>query len=278
MAPGMLKLSRPLMLAGHIILLVTALSVIAPLMLVLGTSFKPANEIYGGLPWPREFTLQNYYDVFDKLPFGRYLWNSFATTTLRVGGQLLIALLAAYAFARYSFPGRGLLFALVLGAMMIPPQLTFLPIYLLINKLGWFDTWAGLIVPNLAMPLAVFLLRQHLLAFPKELYDAAAMDGANELRILWSVVLPNIKPVMAALTVVLFVDCWNEYFWPLVITETDHAMTVQIGIRRFLDAERGDDLGPLMAAVTLISLPALAVFFACQRQIIQTFVSVGIKG
>jgi multiple sugar transport system permease protein/sn-glycerol 3-phosphate transport system permease protein len=90
--------------------------------------------------------------------------------------------------------------------------------------------------------------------------------------------LPNIRPVFAALTVVLFVDCWNEYFWPLVITETDRSMTVQIGVRRFLDAERGDDLGPLMAAVTLISLPSLAVFFACQRQIIQTFVSVGIKG
>lgn len=274
----MLRFSWPLTLLGQLALFVTALSILAPLILVLGTSFKPANEIYAGPPWPREFILQNYLDVFEKLPFGRYLWNSVATTGLRVAGQLAIALLAAYAFARYAFPGRGLLFALVLGAMMIPQQLTFLPVYLMINGLGWFDTWTGLIVPNLAMPLAVFLLRQHLLAFPKELYDAAATDGASELRILWSVVLPNIKPVMAALTVVLFVDCWNEYFWPLVITETDRSMTVQIGIRRFLDAERGDDLGPLMAAVTLISLPALAVFFACQRRIIQTFVSVGIKG
>jgi multiple sugar transport system permease protein/sn-glycerol 3-phosphate transport system permease protein len=274
----MLTFTRPLTVIGQIALIVTALSVLTPLLLVLGTSFKPPNEIYGGAPWPRNFTLQNYYDVFDKLPFGRYLWNSVATTFLRVGGQLTIALLAAYAFARFDFPGRGLLFGLVLGAMMIPPQLTFLPIYLMINGLGWFDTWAGLIVPNLAMPLALFLFRQHLLAFPRELYDAAAMDGASELRILLHVVLPNIRPVFAALTVVLFVDCWNEYFWPLVITETDRSMTVQIGVRRFLDAERGDDLGPLMAAVTLISLPSLAVFFACQRQIIQTFVSVGIKG
>lgn len=274
----MITLSRPWSIAGQVALAAVALSIIVPLILVVGTSFKPANEIHAGALWPRQFTLQNYVEVFEKLPFGRYLWNSAATTVLRVGGQLAIALFAAYAFARYRFPGRGLLFALVLAAMMIPHQLTFLPVYLMIHDLGWFDTWAGLIVPNLAMPLAVFLLRQHLLAFPRELYDAAAMDGAGELRILWSVVLPNIRPVMAALTVVLFVDCWNEYFWPLVVTETENAMTVQIGVRRFLDAERGDDLGPLMAAVTLVSLPALAVFFVLQRQIIQTFVSVGIKG
>ncbi|CAH1658035.1 MULTISPECIES: carbohydrate ABC transporter permease [unclassified Chelatococcus] len=274
----MMKLSRPWAATGQIILFITGLSIAIPLLLVLGTSFKPANEIYAGYPWPLNPTFENYREVFDKLPFGAYLLNSAATTALRVTGQLIIALLAAYAFARYRFRGRAFVFALVLGAMMIPHQLTFLPVYLLVNKLGWFDSWAALIVPNLAMPLAVFLLRQHLLSFPRELYDAASMDGAGELRTLWSIVLPNIKPVMAALTIVLFVDCWNEYFWPLVVTETENAMTAQIGVRRFLDAERGDDLGPLMAAVTLISLPAVAVFVLFQRQIINTFVSVGIKG
>lgn len=274
----MLTLSRPWAVTGQILLLLISLSIVAPLLLVVFTSFKPANEIYSGYPWPSSPTLNNYIEVFEKLPFGQYIWNSVATTVLRVVGQLALALLAAYAFARFTFPGRGVLFALVLAAMMIPHQLTFLPIYLLVTNLGWFDTWTALIVPNLAMPLAVFLLRQHLLAFPRELYDAASMDGASELRILWSVLLPNLKPVMAALTIVLFIDCWNEYFWPLVVTETENAMTAQIGVNRFLDAERGDELGPLMAAMTLVSLPALAVFFFFQRQIVQTFVSVGIKG
>lgn len=274
----MLNLSRSWLVVGQVTLAVSALSVMVPILLVLFTSLKPPHEIYAGYPWPVSPTFENYVEVFEQLPFGAYLWNSIATTVLRVAGQLVLAVLAAYAFARFSFPGRGPLFMLVLVAMMIPHQLTFLPIYLLINNLGWYDSWTALIVPNLAMPLAVFLLRQHLLAFPRELLDAAAMDGAGELRILLSIVLPNLKPIMAALTIILFVDCWNEYFWPLVVTETEAAMTAQIGVSRFLDEERGDQLGPLMAAMTLVSLPALIVFAFFQRRIVETFVSVGIKG
>jgi multiple sugar transport system permease protein/sn-glycerol 3-phosphate transport system permease protein len=266
------------MILGHLLLAVAALSVLAPLLLVLLTSLKPPTEIYSTSLLPQNPTLENYRDVFDEMAFGRYLWNSVATTVLRVAGQIAVAILAAYAFARFRFPFRGTLFALVIVAMMIPQQLISLPIYFLVNGLGWFDSWTGLIVPNLAMPLAVFLLRQHMLSFPPEIFDAAAMDGAGELRILRSILLPNLKPVLAALLVMLFVDCWNEYFWPLVISETDATTTVQIGIRRFLDTDQGDRLGPLMAGVTLASLPALAVFLIFQRWIIQTFVSTGVKG
>jgi multiple sugar transport system permease protein/sn-glycerol 3-phosphate transport system permease protein len=251
---------------------------VAPLLLVIATSLKPTIEIHGGLPWPQSPTGSNYVEVFDKIPLGLYFWNSVATTSLRVGGQLVIALLAAYAFARFEFRGRDLIFALTLGAMMLPHSLTFLPTYLMISWLGWFDTWWGLIVPNLAAPVGVFLLRQHILAFPRDLLDAAAIDGAGPWRALWLVILPNIQPALAAIAILLFIDCWNEYFWPLVITESEHAMTVQIGIRRFLDAERGDDLGPLMAGVVLVSLPAMLVFLWFQRRILETFVSAGLKG
>ena len=274
----LLTLSRPLAVIAHIVLAVLAVSVLMPLFLVVSASFKPPPEIYGGYPWPVSPTPDNYLRVFDKVPFGLYLWNSFATTALRVGGQSVIAFFAAYAFARYEFPGRAIIFALILAAMMIPHQMVFLPLYLLISDMGWFDTWTALIVPNLAMPLAVFLLRQHLLSFPRELYDAAAIDGAGDLLTMWHVVLPNVKPVLAALTIVLFVDCWNEYFWPLLVTESPNSMTAQIGIRRFKDAERGDEIGPLMAGVVLVSLPVLIAFVLFQRQIMQTFVSVGIKG
>lgn len=273
-----MKLSPAWMAVAQVTLAVLSISVLAPLFLVISASFKTPPEIYGGHPWPLAPTLDNYVRVFDRLPFGLYLWNSFATTALRVAGQLAIAFVAAYAFARYQFRGRGIVFALVLAAMMIPHQLVFLPLYLLISDLGWFDTWTALIVPNLAMPLAVFLLRQHLLSFPRELYEAATIDGAGDLRIMWSVVLPNIRPVLTALTIVLFVDCWNEYFWPLLVTESPNAMTAQIGIRRFMDAERGDEIGPLMAGVVLVSLPVLAAFLLFHRQMMNTFVSVGIKG
>jgi ABC-type glycerol-3-phosphate transport system permease component len=273
-----MTLSGPWAAVAHVVLAVLAVSVLMPIFLVISASFKPPPEIYGGYPWPVSPTSENYLKVFDKVPFGLYLWNSFATTALRVGGQLVIAFFAAYAFARYQFRGRAIIFALVLAAMMIPHQMVFLPLYLLISDLGWFDTWTALIVPNLAMPLAVFLLRQHLLSFPRELYDAAAIDGAGDLLAMWHVVLPNVKPVLAALTIVLFVDCWNEYFWPLLVTESANSMTAQIGIRRFMDAERGDEIGPLMAGVVLVSLPVMIAFLLFQRQIMQTFVSVGIKG
>jgi multiple sugar transport system permease protein/sn-glycerol 3-phosphate transport system permease protein len=273
-----MTLTGPWAAVAHLVLAVLAVSVLMPIFLVISASFKPPPEIYGGYPWPVSPTSENYLKVFDKVPFGLYLWNSFATTALRVGGQLVIAFFAAYAFARYQFRGRAIIFALVLAAMMIPHQMVFLPLYLLISDLGWFDTWTALIVPNLAMPLAVFLLRQHLLSFPRELYDAAAIDGAGDLLTMWHVVLPNVKPVLAALTIVLFVDCWNEYFWPLLVTESANSMTAQIGIRRFMDAERGDEIGPLMAGVVLVSLPVMIAFLLFQRQIMQTFVSVGIKG
>ena len=273
-----LTLTPPWRVLGNMVLFLASLSIVVPLLLVIATSLKPAIEIHGGLPWPQSPTGGNYVEVFDKIPLGLYFWNSVATTSLRVGGQLVIALLAAYAFARFEFRGRDLLFALTLGAMMLPHSLTFLPTYLMISWLGWFDTWWGLIVPNLAAPVGVFLLRQHMLAFPRDLLDAAAIDGAGPWRALWLVILPNIQPALAAIAILLFIDCWNEYFWPLVITESEHAMTVQIGIRRFLDAERGDDLGPLMAGVVLVSLPAMAVFLWFQRRILETFVSAGLKG
>jgi ABC-type glycerol-3-phosphate transport system permease component len=273
----MLKLSPFSSMLGHGLLAVLSLSVLMPLFLVVAASFKPPHEIYGGLPWPVEPTTANYERVFNKLPFALYLWNSLATTLLRVAGQLIIAFFAAYALARAKFRGRGVMFALVLAAMMIPHQMVFLPLYLLISNLGWFDTWTALIVPNLAMPLAVFLLRQHLMSFPRELFDAASIDGAGDLQTIWYVVVPNLRPVLAALSIVLFVDCWNEYFWPLLVTESPRAMTAQIGIRRFMDAESGDEIGPLMAGVVLVSLPVLAAFVLFQKQIMQTFVSVGIK-
>jgi len=277
-ARGPLALSRPWRAVAHLVLFVAAVSILLPMLLVCATSLKPPAEINGGMPWPEAPTLSNYAAVFEKIPFGHYLWNSAATTALRVSGQMMIALLAAYAFARFEFWGRGLLFALTLGAMMLPHSLTFLPTYLLVSWLGWFDTWQGLIVPNLVAPAAVFLLRQHMLAFPRELLDAAAIDGAGPWRALWLVVLPNIQPALAAIGILLFIECWNEYFWPLVITESVSSMTVQIGIRRFLDAERGDDLGPLMAGVVLVSLPALLIFLWFQRRILETFVSAGLKG
>ena len=127
------------------------------------------------------------------------------------------------------------------------------------------------------MPFGVFLLRQHFRSFPKEIFDAAEIDGAGHWRALWLVVLPNLRPALAALTIILFIDTWNEYFWPLLVTDTPESRTIQVGIRQFLE-EDFDDYGALMAGLTLASLPALAIFFFFQRQVRDTFVASGIKG
>jgi ABC-type glycerol-3-phosphate transport system permease component len=277
MADAPIAFGRPWRVAGHIVCLALCLSVVAPLMLVLGTAFKPANEIYDLTPWPRNPTFANFVTLMRETEFVLYMWNSVATTFLRVLGQLAIAVLAAYAFARWRFTGSTLVFALTLGAMMIPHQLVMIPIYIMIADLDWFDTWAALIVPNLAMPFAVFLLRQHMMAFPKDLLDAAEMDGAGALTALWRVMLPNLGPALAALTIVLSIDCWNEYFWPLLVTDSPGSRTVQIGIRQFLE-ENFEDFGALMAGVTVASVPVLAVFFLLQRRIMETFVASGLKG
>jgi len=272
-----MHLTKPWRTVGHTVLLLLCLSIILPMIITVGTAFKPANEVFSINPFPTAPTFDNFIRIFSDTPFGIYVWNSVGTTVLRVGGQLFIAILTAYAFARWSFRGREVLFALVLGAMMIPHQLTMIPIYILVAKLQWFDTWRALIIPNLAMPFGVFLLRQHFLTFPKELFDAAEIDGAGHWRALWLVVLPNLRPALAALTIILFIDTWNEYFWPLLVTDSPNSRTIQVGLRQILE-EDFDDYGALMAGVTLASLPALAVFFFFQRQIMETFVSSGIKG
>lgn len=273
-----MELSRPWRAVGHLTLVILCLSVAAPIAVVLATTFKPPNEIFQPTLIPQAPTWRNFGALFEKAAFAQYLWNSAATTALRVAGQLVLATLAAYAFARFVFPGRTALFAAVLGAMMIPQVLTMIPIYILIARIGWFDTWWALVVPNLAMPFAVFLLRQHMLSFPRDLLDAAEMDGAGPWRQLWLVVLPNLTPALAALTIILFIDCWNEYFWPLLVTETERSRTLQIGLREFLEEEGYSDYGAMMAGVTLASIPAIALFLALQRRVMDTFVASGIRG
>ncbi|MBR9862202.1 MAG: carbohydrate ABC transporter permease [Rhodobacteraceae bacterium] len=272
-----MQLSRPMCIAGHIVLLAICLSILFPMAIVLTTAFKPMNEIYAGGLLPQAPTLENFKRLFEKTAFGWYIWNSSGTTFLRVIGQLVIGVLAAYAFARFRFPYRDALFGLVLGAMMIPQVLTMLPIYIMMAQLGWFDTWWALIVPNLATPIAVFLLRQHMMSFPNELIDAAQMDGAGHWTTLWRVIVPNLGPALAALTIIIFIDSWNEYFWPLLVTESAQSRTIQIGLREFLQEDM-NDYGALMAGIIVASLPAIAVFLFFQRRVMDTFVSSGLKG
>ncbi|MET3901111.1 ABC-type glycerol-3-phosphate transport system permease component [Devosia sp. UYZn731] len=272
-----MQLSRPWTVVGHIVLLLICISILMPMVIVLSTAFKPMNEVYAVALVPQHPTLDNFGRLFQNTAFGWYIWNTAGTTVLRVVGQLIIGVLAAYAFARFHFRGRDTLFTLVIGAMMIPQVLTMLPIYIMMAQLGWFDTWWALIIPNLATPIAVFLLRQHIMSFPSELMDAAEMDGAGHWTALWRVIVPNLGPALAALTIIIFIESWNEYFWPLLVTESPKSRTIQIGLREFLQ-EGMSDYGALMAGIIVASIPAVAVFLFFQRRVMDTFVSSGLKG
>ena len=272
-----LTLSPSWQAVGHVVAVLLCLSVLVPMIVVVGTAFKPANEVYQLQPWPSAPTLANFSALIGEKRFGTYLWNSVGTVSIRVAAQVVIALLAAYAFARWDFPFREPIFVLVLAGMMVPPQLTMIPLYILMADLDWFDTWAALIVPHLAMPYATFLLRQHLRAIPKELFESARMDGANSWRALWDIVVPNLGPALAAVCIVLSIDGWNEYFWPMLMSTEPASRTVQIGLREFVEEDFGN-YAVLMAGVTLASLPILAIFFLFQRRIVETFVTSGVKG
>jgi ABC-type glycerol-3-phosphate transport system permease component len=187
---------------------------------------------------------------------------------------------AAYALARWEFPGKTVIFLAFAGSLLIPFQVTMIPNYLLMANLGWLNTIQGLVVPQLGstigVGLGVFILRQHFLNFPTALFDAASIDGAGPVRTLWDVVLPNVRPALAALSILVFLQGWNEYFWPLLVTRKLDQTMIQVGLQLFLQAE-GNAWGPLMAAATMSILPVFVLYFVAQRQIMEAFVRSGIR-
>lgn len=268
---------RPAALGSHLPLALLAFVSVFPLYWMVVTSLRPANDVFSLALWPSAPTLENYRFVWDALPIARMLGNTLAMAALSTVAQLVTALLAAYAFARWRFPGDRVLLGAFTLTWLVPFQVTMIPNYVLVASLGWLDTLAALVVPQLASAFAVLLLYQNVKAFPPELLDAARIDGAGDGTILWRVVVPTLRAPLAALAVLLFIGAWNEYFWPLLVTRTPEQAVVQIGLQMFLTQE-GDLWGPLMAAATLASLPILALYLLLQRQIIDAFTRSGLRG
>ncbi|MEO1162894.1 MAG: carbohydrate ABC transporter permease, partial [Chloroflexota bacterium] len=193
--------------------------------------------------------------------------------------QLLFSILAAYAFSILQFPGRDLMFYLILGSLMVPFQLTFIPNFILVSELGLANTYAGLTIPFLASAFGVFLLRQFFLSLPPELHDAARIDGASNWLYLWQIVVPLSKGAISAFGIFAFLGAWSQYLWPLVITNEQSMRTIQIGIRFFLfDQERGADWGGIMATAVIALLPTLIIFLIAQRQLVRGIAMTGLKG
>ncbi|MEE6262882.1 carbohydrate ABC transporter permease [Plantactinospora sonchi] len=219
----------------------------------------------------------NYRRVFELLPFGDQFLNTVLVAVGRTAGQLLFCSMAAYAFARLRFPGRNLLFGIFLSVLMVPPPLFVIPQYEIMAKLGWLNSLQALIVPGLFSAFGVFLLRQFFLGLPRELDEAARLDGASPLRIYWSVMLPLARPGLLALTILALLWSWNDLFWPLVVNTDPDKMTLSAGLAA-LQGQFQTDYPVLMAGSLLASLPVIAVFFVMQRHFIEGIALSGNKG
>ncbi|KFL31060.1 sugar ABC transporter permease [Devosia riboflavina] len=262
--------------AGHVLMVLLSIFCLFPVYWMLASSFRPANAMFETSLWPTTMSLDNYTQAVDAIPIARMLFNTLVFSALSTVFQLLTGILAAFAFARWKFPFDKLVYTAVALTWLVPFQVVMIPNYLLVAQMGLLDNIIALILPNLAAALAILLLAQAMRGFPKEVMEAARMDGARNWRILWEVLVPNLRGTIASLAILIFISTWNEYFWPLLLSRTAENSVVQIGIQMFMTAE-GNQWGPLMAASTLASLPVLLIYIVLQRQVVQSFMKSGIR-
>ncbi len=266
----------------HAVVVLICAFTVFPFLWMLSTSFKQADEVFTQdlRLVPRYPTLQNFPDAFGYFPVARWFWNSFGIASITTVGKLLISVPAAFAFARLSFRGDKLLFAMVLATMIVPGIVTVVPNYILVSDLNWMNTWAGVIIPSLpGTAFFVFLLRQNVMTLPQDLIDAARIDGASTFKVLTQIVVPNIKPAIAVVVILSFLGMWNQYLWPLLILNDFEAKTLATGMQFFTaNAESAQMWGPMMATAAIATLPPLFLYALAQRQIIDTFVTSGLKG
>lgn len=251
-----------------------------PIYWMFSAAFKENAEIYSQtVSWiPREPTLENFSRAWRAAPFGRYYLNTIITTVLGSGAEILLATTSAYAFAFLRFPRKDVIFLLLLAALMVPDQVTILPNYLTIARLGWIDTYQGIIVPGASVAYGTFLLRQSFLALPREVLDAANVDGAGHLRILWSIVIPLARPALVTFGLISIVAKWNNFLWPLIATNSQEMRVLPIGIYRLLDQEGTTQWGTIMAGTIFVVLPILIVFLWAQKHIVEGIAAGAVKG
>ncbi|MFI6585409.1 carbohydrate ABC transporter permease [Embleya sp. NPDC050493] len=266
--------------ALHTLLIVGGLLMTFPFVWMLLTAFKSEGQmIQDPLAWlPDPWRASNFPDALDAMPFGRAYWNSFYIAVITVVATLLTASMAAYAFTRIEFPFSRSLFVVFLLTQMVPTQVTLVPLYVMLSKLGWIDTHLALILPAIANPFAVFMMRQFIRAVPIELEEAARLDGANRWTIFTRIVLPNIKPGMAALGIIVFLGSWNSFIYPLIFLNSEDKFTVPMLLASFKGQHGGLDYGMLLAASTISVVPMLIAFVIGQRKIISSMAASGMGG
>jgi multiple sugar transport system permease protein len=272
----MKRLNRILIYGGLVFL---ALSMLIPFLWMLSTSLMSELEVYQFPPRfvPSVLKWSNYAEAMSLQPFGRFFLNSFIVAAASVVGQLTFCSMAAYAFARLRFRWRDKIFALYLSTMMIPAMVTIIPAFLLINTFGWMNTYWALFTPTVSSVWGIFLLRQFFLTIPRELEDAARIDGATELTIFLRVILPLSKPALATLAIFAFMGSWKDFLWPLIVTNRVDMRTVEVGIANFSNLYT-TDWPHQMAAAVVVMLPIVIVFIAAQKYFVKGITMTGLKG
>lgn len=258
-----------------------AFFMLLPFAWMIVSSFMSAAEIMARpLRWlPAELQLRNYEALAAAIPLGNMYANSLIVTISITVGVLLTSSLAGYGFAKFHFPGRDILFVLVLATMMIPFFVVLIPIFFLVRQLGWMDSYLGLIVPNIVTAFGIFLMRQYMLTLPDELLDAARIDGASELAIYWRIALPLAGPALGALAILAFVYHWNSFLWPLVVIRSRELATIPIGLNSLrVYASSPEVINLQMAGAALAIIPVVAVFAVLQRHFVRGIALTGLKG
>jgi len=288
-----MKRDAPERLLLHIVLIAGGLTMILPFLWMISTSLKPESEIFRFPPVfvPKTWDWANYVEAMKAAAFGRYFINTIIYAVAVTATNLVFCSMAAYAFARLRFRGRNVLFILVLGTMMIPPQVTMVPVFIMLKRWplvggnnllgvgghGLLNSYTGLVLPMAVGAFGIFLLRQFFMTLPSELEDAARIDGCSEAGIYWRIILPLSKPALATVGIFTFTAAWNQFIWPLLIMSKDSMKTLQVGLQVF-QTQYTTTWDLLMAATVVLTVPVLVIFVFGQRYFTRGIALSGMKG
>ncbi|WP_230534323.1 carbohydrate ABC transporter permease [Microvirga roseola] len=272
--------SRIYSVLRHAILLTGGVVMLFPFIVMVSTSLKPPSEIFSPTftLLPQEwYAIENFREAFTRVPLARFILNGLLVGATIFLFQALFALPCAYALAKLRFAGRQMTFVLVILALLIPPQVPAIPLYIGMWQLGILDTYAAIILPSTISVFGIFLMRQFFLQIPDDLIHAARIDGLSEFAIVWRIMLPTAIPALTAFAILSFVWNWNDFFWPLIVIQSEHLATPPLGIVFFDNAEAGTNYGPLMAGAVAITAPLVIAFLVAQRRFLEGFAMTGLR-
>ena len=266
-------------IVSQTLLTIVLLIFLMPFIWMIATALKPGSEVFSSPPslFGSALKWQNFLDAWTYVPFGRFMMNGIVVSVLGTILVCITSVLAAYAFARLRFRGRGALFAVYLVTLLVPQEVVVIPMFILMQQLGWQNSYQALILPWAFTAFGTFLLRQFFLTIPRELEEAAIIDGASRIRALVSIIVPTARPAIAVLAVFTFINYWNSFLWPLIIINTQDMATVPIGLNSFL-GQQGNQWNLLMAASTISMLPTALIVVFLQRHLVRGIALSGLGG